>query len=194
MNLNERQKIIYDFLLERKASGVMPTVREICKFTGISSTSVVHKTLRQLQALGYIDMPGNASRSITIKNFPSSVSVPIMGKVTAGEPIFADQNITDYVALPASVGKGKNVFGLKVSGLSMKDAGILDGDIVIADRDISPSNGDIIVALIGDEATVKRLGYSGNSPVLYPENDDFKPIYPETLISLGKVVACYREF
>lgn len=194
MELNEREKLIYDYLIQRKANGIMPTVREICRQTGITSTSVVHKILKQLEVFGYIERADNASRSITIKNFPSAVSVPLIGKVTAGEPIFAAENIEEYLPLPSTVAKGNGVFALRVKGFSMKNAGILDNDIIIADKNRTVQNGDIIVALIDNEATVKRLGSEGGKPVLYPENPEFSTIYPEKLVSLGKVIACYREF
>ena len=102
--------------------------------------------------------------------------------------------LQEYLPVSGELGSRENLFALRVVGLSMKNAGILDGDVIIADKERVSSCGDIVVALIEDEATVKRLGQEGGKPVLYPENEDFSPIYPENLKILGKVVATYRRY
>lgn len=192
--LNKREQSVFNMLLTRQDTGIMPTVREICSECDISSTSVVHKILASLEERGYIKRFSNSSRSIVIENFKNAVNVPVLGKVTAGIPILATEQIEEYFPVPADFGDRKSLFGLLVSGFSMKNAGILDGDMVIANRDIPTKSGDIIVALIGDEATVKRLKTENGKPVLYPENPEFEPIHPDNLEVLGKVVGSFRRY
>lgn len=192
--LNKREQIVFDLLINRQETGIMPTVREICSETGISSTSVVHKILASLEERGYIKRYSNSSRSIVIENYKNSVNIPILGKVTAGIPILATEQIEQYFPVPADFGSRESLFGLLVSGFSMKNAGILDGDLVIANRDIISKSGDIVVALIDDEATVKRLEIENGNPVLYPENPDFEPLHPKNLEILGKVVGSFRRY
>ena len=121
--------------------------------------------------------------------------VPLVGKVTAGQPILAVEEIEGYIPYPISSENSEGLFALRVSGLSMRDAGILDGDIIIADKDMSSRHGDIVVALIEDEATVKRLvSKHGEKPYLLPENPDFDPIYPEYMEILGRVIGSYRKY
>jgi len=192
--LNEKQAAVYKYLVSEISDGFPPTVREICRATGIKSTSTVHAILDTLAELDYIIRDKNSSRAIRIEGASPAVQVPVLGKVTAGVPILAVEQIEDYIPYPATSATSGSLFALNVSGFSMKDAGILDGDIVIADKDTSWRAGDIIVALIEDEATVKRLEFEGKQPVLMPENEDFDPIYPEDLEVLGKVVGSYRKY
>ena len=191
-DLTERERAIYRYLIKDDLE-CPPTIREIQRDLGISSTSVVHNALNSLCEKGLIERDGRSSRSIRIPNRPPVARVPLIGRVTAGRPILAVEQIEDYLPIPKNFG-GENLFALRVVGLSMRDAGILDGDIVIADRDQVAQTGDIIIALIGDEATVKRLGTQNGRPVLYPENPDYEPIYPETLTVLGRVVGSFRRF
>ena len=169
-------------------------MREICADTGIKSTSTVHGILDTLEEYGYISRDRKSSRSIKIEGTSPAVQVPVLGRVTAGQPILAVQQIEDYIPYPASSVKDGSLFALNVSGYSMRDAGILDGDIVVADRSAAWREGDIIIALIEDEATVKRLAFENGRPVLMPENPDFSPIYPESLVILGRVVGSYRSY
>ena len=120
--------------------------------------------------------------------------VPLIGKVTAGVPILAVEQIEDYIPYPVSASQSDSVFALRVSGLSMRDAGILDGDIIVADKDLACRSGDIVVGMIEDEATVKRLLIQNGEIILMPENPDFSPIYPENPMVLGKVVGSYRKY
>ena len=121
--------------------------------------------------------------------------VPLIGKVTAGQPILAVEEIESYIPYPTSSERSESLFALRVSGLSMRDAGILDGDIIVADKDLGSTNGDIVVAMIEDEATVKRLVIeNGKKPYLLPENPDFDPIYPEKMEILGRVVGSFRKY
>ena len=190
--LTETQQKVYDYIVE--SAPFSPTVREIAAAVGLRSPAAVYKILGKLADLGLINKTSRASRGISLKNIAKPTNVPLIGKVTAGAPILATESIEGYLPLPSDFGSSSELFALRVSGLSMKNAGILDGDIVIADKDAECRSGDIVVALIGEEATVKRLGFEGKSPVLYPENPDFQPIYPEELSILGKIVGSYRKY
>lgn len=190
--INENQQKVYDFLVKCKADGVPPTVREICRETGISSTSTVHAILTRLEEYGYITVDRKNSRGIRIASDTPSSFVPVVGKITAGKPILAVEQIEDYIPYPTKNADG--LFALKVVGLSMKDAGILDGDIIVADKNRPCRSGDIIVGMDGDEATVKRLLIKNGEIIYMPENPDFEPIHPEDPMILGKVVGSYRSY
>lgn len=196
-NLTEKQQLVYNFLFKSMADSIPPTVREICSATGIKSTSTVHGILTALEENGYITRDAKASRAIRIEGTVNSAQVPVLGKVTAGKPILAVEEIEDYIPYPvanSASGMSDGLFGLRVSGLSMRDAGILDGDIIIADKDAYYKSGDIVVALMEDEATVKRLLLKNSQVILMPENPDFDPIYPENPQILGKVVGSFRKY
>ncbi len=190
--LSESQKKVYDFLVKRKSEGIPPTVREICAATGISSTSSVHSILIRLEEYGYITVDRRNSRGIRITNETPASMVPLVGKITAGKPILAVEEIEDYIPYPTKAADG--LFALKVVGLSMRDAGILDGDIIVADKNHPCRSGDIIVGMDGDEATVKRLLIKDGKIIYMPENPDFEPIHPEDPLILGKVVGSYRRY
>ena len=190
--LSEKQASVYRFLVRALDSGLPPTVREICHATKIKSTSTVHAVLSSLEKNGYIERDPRNSRAIRLCDSFSSSRVPVMGKVTAGSPILAVEDIDDYIPFPG--GGSEGLFALRVSGMSMKNAGILDGDIVIADRTLPARDGDIVIGMDSDEATVKRLSHENGRVVFLPENEDFSPIYPENPSVLGKVVGCYRKY
>ncbi len=190
--LTESQQKVYDYIVE--SAPFSPTVREIAAAVGLKSPAAVYKILGKLADFGLINKTSHASRGISLKNIAKATNVPLIGKVTAGAPILATESIEGYLPMPSEFGNASELFALRVSGFSMKNAGILDGDIVIADKDAECRSGDIVVALIDEEATVKRLGFEGKSPVLYPENPDFEPIYPEELSILGKIVGSYRKY
>ncbi len=193
--LSEKQSKVYTYLVKALASSIPPTVREICGATGIKSTSTVHAILSSLEENGYITRDAKSSRSIRIVGSSDSAMVPVLGKVTAGQPILAVEDIESYIPYPISAEASDSLFALRVSGLSMRDAGILDGDIIVADKSSYSSNGDIVVALIDDEATVKRLiSENGKKPYLLPENPDFDPIYPESMEILGRVIGSFRKY
>ena len=173
-------------------SGVPPTVREICAATGLRSTSTVHAHLKTLERLGYITRDAGLNRSIRLEGSQPAAQVPILGRVTAGMPILAVQDIEGYIPFPQK--EGKDLFALHVVGLSMRDAGILDGDYVVAERTPTADNGDIIVAMIDDEATVKRLFWEKDRVRLQPENPDFEPIYSDHASVLGRVIAVLRYY
>lgn len=192
--LTGKQADVYKFLIKSMSGSVPPTVREICHATGIKSTSTVHAVLKALEDEGYISRDPKFSRAIRIEGVSESSQIPLIGRVTAGQPILAVEEIEDYIPYPISQAGAESLFALRVMGLSMKNAGILDGDIIIADKDAAWHSGDIIVALIEDEATVKRIILKDNSAVLMPENPDYDPIYPESLTVLGKVVGSFRKY
>ncbi|MBQ3052472.1 MAG: transcriptional repressor LexA [Clostridia bacterium] len=190
--LTEKQQEVYNFLVKQMSAGFPPTVREICAATGIKSTSTVHAVLSALEEGGYIIRDPKNSRSIKLDIGAASTMVPLVGKITAGKPILAIEEIEDYIPYPSNDAEG--LFALKVVGLSMRDAGILDGDIIVADKNKPCRNGDIIVGMDGDDATVKRLKIKDGQVIFMPENPDYSPIYPENPMVLGKVVGSYRKY
>ncbi len=190
--LNEKQTAVYNFLVQKISDGFPPSVREICTATGIKSTSTVHAILNVLEDEGYILRDPKNSRSIKIDMGAPSSMVPLVGRITAGKPILAVEEIEDYIPFPSKSSDG--LFALKVVGLSMRDVGILDGDIIIADKTKPCKNGDIVVGMDGDEATVKRLLIKNGEIIFMPENPDFSPIYPENPSVLGKVIGSYRKY
>lgn len=190
--LTEKQEQVYNFLLKEMAGGFPPTVREICDATGIKSTSTVHAILNALEENEYIVRDPKNSRAIRINNDTPSSMVPLVGRITAGKPILAVEEIEDYIPYPSKDAEG--LFALKVVGMSMRDAGILDGDIIVADKNRPCRSGDIVVGMDGDSATVKRLLIKNGEIIYMPENPDFEPIHPEDPMVLGKVVGSYRSY
>lgn len=185
-----------------ETNGYPPTVREVCKDCSIKSTSTVHASMEKLELLNYIRKDPTKPRAIEILD-PSSddvlltkkktVDIPIVGTVTAGIPILAYENIEDTFPLPLSFARDKDLFILKVKGESMINDGILDGDFVIIEKGEYAKNGDKVLALIGDEATIKTFYKEDNRFRLQPENDFMKPIYTTDLKILGHIVGLYRN-
>lgn len=193
--INDTQQKIYEFLCERSQCGVPPSVREIGAAVGLRSTSSVQANLDALEDAGYIERDPLLKRSIRVLGQAENVtSVPLLGTVTAGMPILAVEQIEGYIAYNGNVSRDKSLFALRVRGESMLWAGILDGDIVIAEKTPSAANGEIVVAMIEDEATVKRFYKENGHFRLQPENDAFEPIITNEVIILGKVVAVYRYY
>lgn len=192
-SLTKSQQLVYDYLCSTMAErAVPPSVREICAATGLRSTSTVHSHLKSLEALGYITRDAGQNRSIHIVGASAAKQVPILGKVTAGLPILAVEDIEGYIPYPDK--SGKELFALHVDGLSMINAGILDGDYVIAEKTPVAENGEIVVGMIGDEATVKRFYKEKGTFRLQPENPDFEPIISDEITILGKVIAVIRYY
>lgn len=181
---------IRDCILNRDFS---PTVREICEEVGIKSTSTVHYYLKELADEGLIIKDDLKKRTIKLPG-NQSVSVPLLGTVTAGLPITAIEEVEEYIAVSNLHGSSEDYFALHVRGESMIKAGILDGDIVIVHKVPTCRNGEIVVALIEDEATVKRYYRDKDKHRLMPENDDFDPIIVDELVILGKVVSLIRAY
>ncbi|MCC3865193.1 transcriptional repressor LexA [Terrisporobacter petrolearius] len=183
MDLTNKQAMIFEFIKEQQLSkGYPPSVREICSAVGLKSTSTVHSHLNKLEKLGYIRRDPTKPRAIEILNGNSLgdvtgmnqeiIPIPVVGQITAGEPILAEQNIEEYIPLPSNLIQGKDNFILKVKGESMIGAGILDKDYVIVDRNNHASNSQIVVALInGEYATVKRFFKEDRLVRLQPENE-----------------------
>ena len=192
--LTKSQAKVFDFLKESIADGITPSVREICLATGLSSTSTVHSHLKSLEELGYITRTTGLNRSIRIVGEEKASQVPVIGKVTAGVPILAFEDISGYVPFPESKRKGRELFALNVVGESMRDIGILDGDIVICEKTPVAENGEIVVAMIDGEATVKSFYKEDNYVRLQPHNPDFEPIITDDVTILGKVIALSRDY
>lgn len=184
---------VYNYLVKMLSDGLPPTVREICRDCSIKSTSTVHKILDTLEEEGYITRDAHSSRAIRVNKMSASAHIPVLGKVTAGQPILAVEDIEDYIPYPTKDAEG--LFALRVVGFSMKNVGILDGDIVVADKNATARQHDIVIGMDGDEATVKRyLKEPDGTVVFMPENEDFDPIYPENPSILGKVIGSYRRY
>lgn len=193
---SEKKMQILDFIRrEIDDKGYPPSVREICLAVGLKSTSTVHAHLNRLEEEGYIRRDATKPRALELTD-TSTVrgrSVPLLGRVTAGVPILAQQNIEEYYMLPQNLVGGDEVFILSVQGESMIEAGILDGDFVIVRRQSHAENGDIVVAMIDDEATVKRIFYEKARVRLQPENSAMQPIYAREVSVLGRVIALFRQ-
>ncbi|SEN29812.1 transcriptional repressor LexA [Lihuaxuella thermophila] len=202
--LSPRQQSILEYIQkEVEEKGYPPSVREIGEAVGLASSSTVHGHLARLEKKGYIRRDPTKPRAIEIlkrgdlppKNRVETVMVPLVGKVTAGEPITAVENIEDYYPLPRRlVGDEQKVFLLSVQGDSMINAGILDGDYVVVRQQPTANNGDIVVAMTPDgEATVKRFYKEADHIRLQPENDRLQPILLPNVSILGKVISLIRE-
>ncbi|HEX3033096.1 MAG TPA: transcriptional repressor LexA [Bacillota bacterium] len=199
-DLTERQVAILEFIKKRiRAKGYPPSVREIGEAVGLSSSSTVHGHLNQLEEKGYIKRDPAKPRAIEITDGTSEiikkemVNVPIIGKVTAGEPILAFENVEDTFPLPLDFVRSDDVFMLSVRGDSMIDAGILDGDYVLVKQQATARNGEIVVALIEDEATVKTFYKEKNHIRLQPQNPHLQPIIVDDVSILGKVTGVFRR-
>jgi len=199
LKLTKRQQEIFDFIKQYSGRhGYPPTVRDIGKAIGLTSSSTVHAHLANLEKLGLVrrdptkpralELLGEAARKIT---GPSGL--PVVGRVAAGSPILAEENIEDYVEVPPIAGGDDGEYVLRVAGDSMIDAGILDGDYVIVHRQETADNGEIVVALVGEEATVKRYFRESDHVRLQPENATMEPIRTRDVAVLGKVVGVCRR-
>ncbi|MDD6727639.1 MAG: transcriptional repressor LexA [Eubacteriales bacterium] len=193
-NINDKQKQIFEFIKKKIADyGIAPSIREIGEAVGLRSTSTVQYHLNALEDAGYIKRDANLKRTIRIAGSAESVAhIPVVGTVTAGMPILATQQIEDYIAVSGV--SGDNLFALHVRGDSMFNAGIYDGDIVIVEQCPVADNGDIVVALIDDEATVKRFYKEKGHFRLQPENEKYDPIIVDECNILGKVKTLIRNY
>ena len=201
-DLSQKQiEILLYIKSEIQRQGYPPAVREICKGVELKSTSTVHGHLEKLESKGYIRKDPTKPRAIEIldKNDDflltkkRTVDIPILGKVTAGVPILAVENIEDTYPVPLEMVEGHDVFMLRIKGESMIDAGILDGDLVLVKEQASASNGDIVIALIEDEATIKRFFKEKDTIRLQPENQFMEPIYSKEVTVLGKAIGLFRK-
>lgn len=195
--VNEEKLIkVMDYIRKfSEENGYTPSVREIGKECGIKSTATVHSYIEKLQSKGYLNKTDNKKRAVTIGK-GSGVTVPLIGTVTAGQPIFAYENYEDYYTFPTGEFRGDELFMLRVQGTSMIDAGIMDGDKIIVRRQQTAENGEIVVALVEDSATVKRFYKKDGHVVLHPENESLSDMIfaPEEVSILGKVVGLMRSY
>ena len=207
--LTAMQQKIYDYIANTvRNQGYPPSVREIGEAVGLKSPSTVHFHIKHLEELGYISKSGRKGRALTLteRAAPAAAApapaqeaempsgrVPVLGDVAAGSPILAQECIDDYISFDTQ-GRDGEFFGLRVWGESMLNAGILPGDLVVVHRQPTAQNGEIVVALLEDEATVKRLSRRGGEVWLLPENENYSPIDGRYASILGKVAAVLRTY
>ena len=185
---------IYEYLQEIiPTQGYAPSVREICAAVGLKSPSTVHFHLKRLQEQGLIEKGEFKGRAIALTRPSTRNQVPVVGDVAAGSPILAQECIDDYLTFDCG-GEADAHFALRVRGESMLNAGILPGDLVVVRRQQIARSGEIVVALIGEEATVKRLSLKNGEVWLLPENEEYDPIDGTEARILGKVIAVVREY
>jgi repressor LexA len=205
--LTDRQRQILDFLTKYvDGHGYPPTVREIGEAVGLASPSTVHAHLANLERAGLLRRDPTKPRAIELRREPKAAPVPatdvhklpLVGEVAAGGPLLAEENIEDYLAVPEPLSRGGEEFLLRVKGDSMINAGILDGDFAVVHRQADAQNGEIVVALAGEdestnEATLKRFFRENGRVRLQPENHALEPIYAEHVQILGKVIGVFRQ-
>lgn len=189
----KREQILQFIRSEIETKGYPPSVREICHAVNLSSTSTVHMHLRTLENRGLIRRDASKPRALEVLDgtAPRGRSIPVVGRVTAGIPILAQENIEEYMTIPFDVSEN-DAFILNVTGTSMINDGIIEGDKLVVERQSSAENGDIVIAMIEDEATVKRIYYEEGHVRLQPSNDQMEPIIVETADVIGKVVGLLR--
>jgi repressor LexA len=201
-DLTKRQQEIFDFIKKYSAKyGYPPTVRDIGKAVGLASSSTVHAHLANLEKVGLLRRDPSKPRAIelldkaadAVKSIGRPAGLPLVGNVAAGQPILAEENIEEYVEVPSVAGGDDGEYVLRVRGESMKDAGILEGDYVVVRPQDTALDGEIIVALVGEEATVKRFFRESDHVRLQPENETMEPIRSREVRVLGRVVGVFRS-
>jgi repressor LexA len=198
-DLSKRQREIFDFIgLYLKQHGYPPTVREIGKAVGLHSSSTVHAHLSKLEALGVLKRDPSKPRAMEVmveraKRAVKPSGLPLVGSVAAGAPVVAEENIEDYLQVPAVIGGEMGDFVLRVEGDSMVDAGILGDDYVVVRPADEASDGEIVVALLGEDATVKRFFREKDHIRLQPENESMEPIRSPDVSVVGRVVGVFRR-
>jgi repressor LexA len=209
MDLTKRQQEIFDFIRKYSAKyGYPPTVRDIGKAVGLASSSTVHAHLANLEKIGLLRRDPSKPRAIELldrvdravggavesawRGIARPDSLPLLGSVAAGAPALAEENIEDYISVPEVAGGGDGQYLLRIRGDSMKDAGMLDGDYVVVHSQDTAQDGDIVVALLGEEATVKRFFRESDHIRLQPENETMEPIRSKEVKVLGRVVGLLR--
>lgn len=200
--LTNRQQQVLDFIVnEIRHKGYPPSVREICQAVGLSSSSTAHSHLNALERKGYIHRNPNKPRAIEVRGLREAeivVSrntrmVPVVGRIAAGSPVFAEENIEDYLTVPSEFTENGKIFILRVKGDSMIGAGICEGDYLLVKSQQTAENGDIVVALVGEEATVKRFFREEEYLILAPENPSMDPIITRDASVIGKAIALFRK-
>jgi repressor LexA len=202
MDLTKRQQEIFDFIKRYSSShGYPPTVRDIGKAVGLASSSTVHAHLANLEKIGLLRRDPTKPRAIElldravggVRALVGTGGLPVVGQVAAGQPVLAEENIEEYVQVPALIGGEEGEYLLRVRGDSMRDAGILEGDYVVVQRQETAADGDIVVAMVGEEATVKRFFREQDHVRLQPENPAFEAIRSREVRVLGRVVGLLRR-
>ena len=206
MDLTKRQQEIFDFIRKYSAKyGYPPTVRDIGKAVGLASSSTVHAHLANLEKIGLLRRDSSKPRAIelldralggaveSVRGLVAGGELPVVGSVAAGQPLLAEENIEEYVSVPEAAGGRDGRFLLRVRGDSMKEAGILEGDLVVVRPQETAANGDIVVALLGEEATVKRFYREADHVRLQPENSTMDPIRTREVKVIGRVVGLLRS-
>lgn len=206
MAISAKQQRVLEYIRSfTREHGYPPAVRDICQGLGLKSTSTAHGYLERLEKNGYIRRDPSKTRAIELieednglpeKSFVSAVNVPLLGQVAAGQPILAEENLEEYLPMPKSMVPydDKNTFALEIRGESMIKAGILNGDKIIVRQTQVAENGDIIVAMIENEATCKRFFKEKDRIRLQPENDLMEPMYFDNVQILGKVIGLIRNY
>src|SRR5438270_920466 len=206
MDLTKRQQEIFEFIRKYSAKyGYPPTVRDIGKAVGLASSSTVHAHLANLEKLGLLRRDPSKPRAIelldramgsaveTVRGIVRAGDLPLLGSVAAGQPMLAEENVEDYVSVPEIAGGGEGEYLLRIRGDSMKDAGIIEGDFVVVRPQDTARDGDVVVALLGEEATVKRFFRESDHVRLQPENAAMEPIRSKEVKVLGRVVGLLRK-
>jgi len=199
LNLTKRQQEIFEFIKTYSGKhGYPPTVRDIGKAIGLTSSSTVHTHLANLEKIGILRRDPSKPRALELlvdqaKKAVGPSGLPVVGRVAAGSPVLAEENIEEYVEVPELAGGDAGEYVLRVTGDSMRDAGILDGDHVVVRKQDTARNGEIVVALVGEEATVKRYFKESDHIRLQPENDAHEPIRTRDAQVLGRVVGVCRR-
>ena len=200
LKLTKRQQEIFEFIKSYSSQhGYPPTVRDIGKAIGLTSSSTVHAHLSNLEKLGLLRRDPTKPRALELlgqaakKVVPGPSGLPLVGRVAAGAPVLAEENIEDYIDVPVIAGGDAGEYVLRVHGDSMKNAGILEGDFVVVRPQDTANDGEIIVALVGEEATVKRFFKESDHIRLQPENDALEPIRVREVQILGRVVGVCRR-
>jgi repressor LexA len=199
LNLTKRQQEIFDFIRRySEKHGYPPTVRDIGRAIGLTSSSTVHAHLANLEKIGLLRRDPTKPRAIEVlvdkaRKVVAPSGLPLLGQVAAGAPLLAEQNIEDYVEVPPIAGGDDGEYILRVQGDSMKDVGILEGDYVIVRKQDTADDGEIVVALVGEEATVKRFFKEADHIRLQPENEAMEPIRTRDVSVLGRVVGVCRR-
>jgi len=209
LDLTKRQQEIFDFIKRYSAKyGYPPTVRDIGKAVGLASSSTVHAHLANLEKIGLLRRDPSKPRAIelldraagaagaaaeSVRNIVRPNGLPLVGQVAAGQPVLAEENIEDYVDVPDVAGGGVGEYLLRIRGDSMKDAGIIEGDFVVVRPQDTAEDGDVVVALVGEEATVKRFYREADHVRLQPENAAMEPIRSKEVKVLGRVIGLLRN-
>jgi repressor LexA len=202
MDLTKRQQEIFDFIKRYSASyGYPPTVRDIGKAVGLASSSTVHAHLANLERIGLLRRDPSKPRAIELLDRAAAgvlsivrpQGLPVVGQVAAGQPVLAEENIEEYIETPEFAGGRDGEYLLRVRGESMKDIGIIEGDLVVVRPQETATDGDIVVALVGEDATVKRFFQEADHVRLQPENATMEPIRSRDVRILGKVVGLMRS-